>query len=494
MDRVRMRFAPSPTGYLHVGGARTALYNWLLARHQGGAFVLRVEDTDRSRLVEGSLEDLMDGLRWLGLEWDEGPEVGGGFGPYFQSERTRLYRERVERLIETGWAYRCFCTPDRLAALREEQAKRKGKIGYDRLCRDLPDPEVRKRLEAGIPHVVRLKTPREGVTGFVDAVRGEIRVDHGELEDLVLLKSDGYPTYHLANVVDDRHMGISHVLRADEWISSTPYHVLLYNAFGWAPPVFAHLPIILAPDGKGKISKRHGATSLREFREGGYLPEALFNYLALLGWSPGDDREILSKEELIEAFDLDAVSKKGCAFDFEKLQWMNGEYIRMKNDIELYELVLPLFREAGLVDAGEAEVLLRKLIPLLKVRARLLTDFVDGSVYFFRDDFECEEKALEKQFKEPDDVLDRLKHIRDRLAETPEAAFTAGSLEDQYRSLAEEMGIKWSLLIHPTRVALSGRTYGPGLFEMMEILGKEKCLERLERMPDVVGTWRTRDT
>jgi glutamyl-tRNA synthetase len=490
MSEVRVRFAPSPTGYLHVGGARTALYNWLMARHHGGTLILRIEDTDRTRFVEDSLDDLMEGLKWLGLEWDEGPEVGGDVGPYVQSERTGLYRDHTDRLVEGGAAYRCFCPPERLKELREGQMERKERVGYDRRCRDLPEDEIKKNLECSASFVVRLRTPTEGFTEVRDEIRGEIRVDNRELEDLILLKSDGLPTYHLANVVDDHHMRISHVLRADEWISSTPYHVLLYKAFGWEPPAFGHLPIILAPDGKGKVSKRHGATSLREFRAQGYLPEALFNFLALLGWSPGDDREILSKEELIQAFDLSAVGKKGSAFDFEKLGWMNGEYIRMKDDLEIYELVLPRFQEVGLVESSESEVLLKQLIPHLKVRAKLLSDFVDGAVYFFKDDFEYEEKGLEKQFKEPAEPLERLARLQRKVQDVPEAEFKAQNLEALFQSLAEELGIKWGLLIHPMRVVLSGRTYGPGLFEMMEVLGKEKCLERMERMPTVVETWR----
>ncbi|HIE03586.1 MAG TPA: glutamate--tRNA ligase, partial [Candidatus Latescibacteria bacterium] len=316
---VRVRFAPSPTGRLHVGSAHTALFNWLFARHHGGAFVLRIEDTDRSRVVEGALEDILEGLRWLGLDWDE--------GPYFQSERVEIYRRHADVLLERGWAYRCFCSPERLERMRREQQARGEPPKYDRRCRDLPPDEVKGRVEAGEPNVIRLKVPLEGETKFVDLIRGEIVFRNSELDDLILLKSDGFPTYHLASVVDDHLMGITHVLRAEEWISSTPKHVLLYEAFGWEPPNFAHLPLILGPD-KSKLSKRHGATALLDYRDKGYLPEAMANFLALLGWSPGDGREKLSGEEMIEEFSLEGMGKRGSVFDETKLEWLNGLCIR----------------------------------------------------------------------------------------------------------------------------------------------------------------------
>ena len=295
---IRVRFAPSPTGYLHVGGARSALFNYLFARRHGGVFILRIEDTDRGRYVEGAVEEIVASLRWLGLDWDEGPDIGGPVGPYAQSERTQLYREHARRLIEGGNAYRCFCTAERLTALREEQEKNKLPLGYDRKCRDLPRADIERLLAGNAPHVIRLKIPAGRTITFTDEIRGSIEYQSDVLDDIVLIKSDGFPTYHMANVVDDHLMGITQVLRGDEWIASTPRHVLLYEAFGWTPPVFAHLPVILAPDGK-KLSKRKGAASVMDYKRAGYLPEALFNFLALLGWSPGegDNREKMSKRE-----------------------------------------------------------------------------------------------------------------------------------------------------------------------------------------------------
>ena len=480
---VRVRFAPSPTGFLHIGGARTALYNWLFARKHQGVFILRIEDTDRTRYVEGAVEDIMGSLRWLGLQWDEGPEVGGPHAPYFQSQRLELYRKYAELLLEKGHAYKCFCPPERLERLREEQRKAGLKPGYDRKCRYL-SPEERKALEEkGTPYVIRLKVPLEGKTTFQDYLRGEITYENRELEDLILLKSDGYPTYHLANVVDDHLMGITHVLRADEWIPSTPYHVLLYRFFEWEPPVFAHLPVILAPGGKGKLSKRHGATAVREFREMGYLPEAMVNFLALLGWSPGGDREIVSLQEMIELFDLKRVGKRGAVFDFAKLRWMNGEYIRMKSDEELYQLLVPFFEKAGWLQSEKNHETLRKIIPLLKERAKTLKEFVEMSDYFFTDVLSYDPKGLKKHFRDPA-VWDRLRTLIGRLEEVE--PWTAPEIERVIRGLAAELGVGAAKLIHPTRLAVTGRTVGPGLFELMEVLGKETCLGRLKRALEIL--------
>ncbi|MDA8219621.1 MAG: glutamate--tRNA ligase, partial [Dehalococcoidales bacterium] len=331
MDNVRVRFAPSPTGTPHIGNVRTALFNWLFARHHGGKFVLRIEDTDVARRVPGAIEAIMDGLRWLGLDWDEGPEVDGPLGPYFQSERLHLYRQYAAQLVEQGHAYYCYCSPERLAEMRAEQERRKESVGYDRRCRYL-SPADREEAEAsGVTPVVRFAMPLEGETTYHDLLRGDVTIQNSVLDDFVILKSDGYPTYHFAVVVDDHHMHISHVLRADEWIPSTPRHVLLYRALGWDLPRFAHLPIILGPD-RSKLSKRHGATSITAYREEGYLPEALVNFLALLGWSYDGVTEVFSREDLIARFDLDRVGKTAAVFDREKLEWMNGYYIRQHYD------------------------------------------------------------------------------------------------------------------------------------------------------------------
>ncbi|MGD2039910.1 MAG: glutamate--tRNA ligase, partial [Anaerolineae bacterium] len=321
---VRVRIAPSPTGYFHVGSARTALFNWLFARHHAGRFIVRVEDTDRTRYNPEAVPDLTASLRWLGLEWDEGPEVGGDCGPYFQSERLHLYERYTSQLLREGHAYRCYCSPERLAAMREEQRKNKQDVGYDRHCRHLTADQRAAYEAQGITPVVRFKAPVEGQTSFHDELYGTIVVENGTLDDFVLLKSDGYPTYHMANVVDDHLMKISHIMRGDEWLPSVPKHVLLYDALGWQLPVYAHLPLILAPTGKGKLSKRHGGVEVRDFRRQGYLPEAMVNYLARLGWSYDDKTEIFSRDELVRYFGLDGINNSPARFSYDRLQWMNA--------------------------------------------------------------------------------------------------------------------------------------------------------------------------
>jgi len=470
---VRVRFAPSPTGRLHVGSAHTALFNWLFARHHKGVFILRIEDTDRSRIVDGALEDILEGLRWLGLDWDE--------GPYFQSERVEIYRKHTELLIAEGHAYRCFCSPERLEQMRKEQQARGEPPRYDRRCRNLHPEEVQRRVEAGEPYVVRLKVPLDGETCFRDLIRGDIVFQNAELDDLVLLKSDGFPTYHLANVVDDHLMGITHVLRAEEWISSTPKHILLYRAFGWGPPQFAHLPLILGPD-KSKLSKRHGATALLDYRDKGYLPEAMVNFLALLGWSPGNGREKLSREEMIKGFSIEGITKRGSVFDEAKLEWLNGLYIRELPPEELFDRVVPFWVRSGLVQEEEVDgrrEWLLKLLELLRERAKRLTDFAEGAEYFFRDPETYDPKGQEKHWKDRKQTAERLKLLREKLAEVE--PFEEAPVEAVVRGLAEELGISAAKLIHPTRLAVSGRTFGPGLFEMLALLGRKTVLRRLNR-------------
>ena len=484
MSEIRVRFAPSPTGYLHIGNARSALFAWLLARANKGVFILRIEDTDRKRYVQGAEQVIYESLRWLGLDWNEGPEVGGDYGPYVQSQRTALYRKAAEELIESGHAYRCYCSPERLTALREEQQRRKENSQYDRHCRNLSEEERAAYEQARKPSVVRLKTPLEGATAFHDHIRGDVTFENAGLDDLVLLKSDGYPTYHLANVVDDHRMKITHVLRADEWISSTPRHVLLYRAFGWEPPKFVHLPMILSPDG-GKLSKRRGAVSVLEYRDRGYLPEVVFNFLALLGWSPGDDREKMSTEEIVSAFSLDRMSPKGSAFDETKLEWLNGQYIHELSTEGLLSRVAPLWRDEGFIEGGETGAereRLLSILTLLKERARRLTDFVESARYFFEDPLEYEEKGRRKHWKKPD-VGERLNALKDRLEAL--GVFDEERLEAAVRGLAEEREISAAKLIHPARLAISGRSFGPGFFEMMEVLGKEAVVRRLDRAIEI---------
>jgi glutamyl-tRNA synthetase len=475
-DTVRVRFAPSPTGYLHVGGARSALFNYLFARKTNGTFILRIEDTDQSRFVEGALKEIYDSLRWLGLQWDEGPEVGGDCGPYVQSQRLDIYNHYAQKLLESGHAYRCFCTPERIAELRAVQEKAKQPSGYDRRCRDLSDVEIKNHLDAGTPFVIRLKIPSGRKVVFTDKIRGPIEYSSDVLDDLVLIKTDKYPTYHMANVVDDHLMKITHVLRGDEWIASTPRHILLYEAFGWNPPEFAHLPIILSPDG-GKLSKRKGAASVMDFKRAGFLPEALFNFLALLGWSPGDEREKMTIQELIDAFSLENVSPKSSVFDEQKLEWMNGLYMAEKNSQELIPECKTLWTEKNVSIAGFSDSYLEKVITLMKVRSKRLTDLIDTTHYFFGDPASYEEKAALKQFTL--EAAQLLESIRGCISDMN--VLEVAAIESCYKSLAESKGISTGKLIHPSRLAISGTSVGPGLYEMMELLGKETVIRRIDK-------------
>jgi glutamyl-tRNA synthetase len=474
---VRVRFAPSPTGYLHVGGARSALFNYLFARRNNGTFILRIEDTDRSRLVESAMKEIYDSLRWLGLQWDEGPEAPGAHGPYIQSERLALYKEHAEKLIGSGHAYRCFCTTERLTALREEQEKNKQSLGYDRKCRSASVQETSDLLARGVPHVVRLKIPQGRAVVFTDLIRGPIEYNSDVLDDLVLLKTDGFPTYHLANVVDDHAMGITHVLRGDEWIASTPRHVLLYEAFGWDPPAFAHLPVILSEDGK-KLSKRKGAASVMDYKRAGYLPEALFNFLALLGWAPGNDREKMSVQELVDAFSLEHVSPKAAVFDEKKLEWMNGMYMAERSSESLCAEVVPIWKDRGWIDGtlSESAPFILTVIGLLKGRSKKLTELVDNAEYFFKDPARYEEKAAKKNFTLETAAL--LKVVVEKLTSTGQ--FDAQNLDALYRDYSESTQTPVGTLIHPTRLAISGVSFGPGLFELMAALGRESVVRRIK--------------
>jgi glutamyl-tRNA synthetase len=475
---VRVRFAPSPTGYLHVGGARSALFNYLFAKRTGGKFILRIEDTDQNRFVEGALKEIYDSLRWMGLDWDEGPEVGGNFGPYIQSQRLHLYKKYAEELLEKGHAYRCFCTSERLTAVRVAQEKAKQPAGYDRACRNLTPEQVKDNLDKRLPFVIRFKIPFGRAVVFNDRIRGPIEYNSDILDDLVLMKTDGFPTYHMANVVDDHLMEITHVLRGDEWIASTPRHVLIYEAFGWKHPEFAHLPVILSPDG-GKLSKRKGAASVMDYKRGGFLPEALFNFLAFLGWSPGDEREKMPLQEMIDAFSLDNVSPKASVLDEKKLEWMNGLYLAEKTAQSLIPEILPVWKEKGWVDANRAEndAHLLKVIDVLKVRSKRLTELVDSSSYFFTEPSSYEEKAVKKNFNsEATGILNNLSDLLQN-----DIQFTHDSIESVFRTYSEQNNVSSGKLIHPTRLAVSGVSFGPGLFELLEMLGKEQVVSRMKK-------------
>ncbi len=484
---VRVRFAPSPTGPLHIGGARTALFNWLFARHHGGVFVLRIEDTDRRRYSPEAVQDFIDGLRWLGLDWDEGPEVGGPYGPYFESERTALYREWADWLVEHDRAYRCTCTP------KELEARRAGKGGgYDRRCRYLT-PEERAQAEAqGKPYVIRFKMPLDGETVIDDLIRGPIRFQNDQLQDPVLLKSDGYPTYHLANVVDDHFMRISHILRADEWIPSAPIHWQLYRAFGWEMPLIAHLPVILNPNGKGKLSKRTEAfneggqkipVQLREFREAGHLPEALVNFLTNIGWSFGDDREVFTVEETIPRFTLDRINPAGGRFPYEKLEWLGGQWMQRLAPEELARRLRKPLEDAGL--EVNVEVLL-KVTPLLQERLRTLNDVVEWADFFFKETIGAPDPdALIPPKMDAVSTRAALEAAHATLAALPD--FEAGTQEQAMRRLAETLGLEAGQLFGVVRVAVTGKRVSPPLFESMAIMGRATCLARIKAASASLG-------
>lgn len=481
-SEVRVRFPPSPTGYLHVGNLRTAVFNWLLARHHGGKFILRIEDTDRARVVPGAVEVIYETLRWIGIDWDEGPDIGGPHAPYVQSERKEIYREYAELLISQGKAYRCFCSQERLEALREEQRKNNLPTRYDRKCRYL-DPEEAKRLaDSGQPYVVRFATPLEGTTTMVDLLRGPVTYQNDQIDDFVILKSDGYPPYHFAVVVDDHLMGITHVLRGDEYISSGARDILLHEALGWNPPLYAHTAIILGPD-RSRLSKRHGALPALEYRDIGIIPEAMFNYLALLGASYSADREIFSREELIELFDIDKMSPSPAIFDANKLEWMNAYYINHVLSVDdLASRVKPILENAGLVKTEDLdEGYLIEVIGLVKDRIKLLPDVVELTDFFFRDpDPSAEEIAGKKlTLQEAQELLQK---VKDRVS--PIDNWSEEILETELRSMASELGVKTGTLFMLIRVAITGKTASPGLFETMAVLGKDRTISRIGRAID----------
>ncbi|MGE4319458.1 MAG: glutamate--tRNA ligase [Deferribacterales bacterium] len=479
--KIRVRFAPSPTGYLHVGGARTALFNYLFAKNTGGTFILRIEDTDRTRFQEDSLREIFESLKWLGLDWAEGPEKGGDFGPYIQSERLDLYKKHAQILLDRGMAYPCFCTSERLEQVRKEKEARKEQHGgYDRHCRDMSKEEAQKLIDAGTPYVIRLKAPLEGSVSFMDGIRGEIETPVTMVDDTVLMKTDGFPTYHLASVVDDHHMEISHVMRGDEWIASTPRHVLLYQAFGWTPPVFAHLPVILSPDG-GKLSKRKGAASVMDYKKAGYLPEALVNFLALLGWNPGDDREIMLLNDIIEAFSMNKISAKPSVFDEQKLEWMNGQYMENYDPSRLLGELEPMWAERGLPVNGFDEAYKKGVIALLQVRSKKVTEIAETADYFFRDPEEFDEKQAKKQFKRM--VLPALEKIIDR---APGIQWSREAADTLFHAVAEELEMSPGKINPVVRIALTGVGGGPDLFDMLSLLGAETSLRRIKKAYDYI--------
>jgi glutamyl-tRNA synthetase len=483
---VRVRFAPSPTGRLHIGGLRTALYNYLFARKHDGTFILRIEDTDRSRYVEAAEQDIVDALEWTGLDYDEGPGAGGEHAPYHQSERGDLYRKYAEKLVDEGAAYYAFDTEEDLADLREEEG-----AAYDvSTRRDMQnsltmDAEtVERKIRNGTDYVVRLKVPRRRSVQFQDVVRGGVSFDSEEIDDQVLLKSDGMPTYHLANIVDDHLMGISHVIRGEEWLSSTPKHVLMYRALGWEPPSFAHLPLILSPEG-GKLSKRDAnrlgiPVYVDDYREAGYEPEALINFLALLGWNPGTEQELFSRDEMVEAFSLDRVGASGVQFDLDKLRWVNEHYVRDLTVDALAARVRPVVEAEG-YDVSDRR--LKEICSLVQERVQVAPEVVTENRYFFDAPAEYEEEGVEKRWKE--ESADLLRSYADRLEELDD--FDKDKLETVLRDLADEKGVGAGAIIHPSRLAVSGRSYGPGVFGLLAAVGQEACLRRMRRAAEELG-------
>ena len=495
---VRVRFAPSPTGPLHIGGVRTALFNYLFARKNNGTFLLRIEDTDQARYVAGAEQYIIDSLKWCGIQIDEGVTADGPHAPYRQSERKDLYRKYAEMLVDKGYAYLAFDSPEELDRLRKEAESRKGAFTYNALMREklnnslsLGEDVVKEKVAAGLPYVIRYKMPEDHWVEFQDIVRGEVEVNTRTLDDKILLKADGMPTYHLANVVDDHIMEISHVIRGEEWLPSTPLHILLYEAFGWQGPVFAHMPLTLKPDGQGKLSKRDGdrlgfpvfplawtqpdtGEISSGYRESGYFPEAFINILTLMGWNPGTEQEIFSMDELIEAFSLERIVKAGSRFDPEKAKWFNHQYLVKKSGDELAAWFTGELEQRNL--KFEASYI-SKALDLVKERAFLLTDLWEQSWFFFESPGTYDEKVVRKVWKEDSDALLGELYESLELAEP----FTADQIEPVLKNLTESREIGFGKLMNPLRLSLVGSNIGPGLMDIMEILGKEEVLQRINR-------------
>ena len=477
---IRVRYAPSPTGYIHIGNLRTALYNYLFARHIGGEFILRIEDTDQARKVEGAVENLISTLKWAGIDYDEGPFKDGHYGPYIQSERLDIYKAHCDMLIESKKAYYCFCSAGRLTALREEQQKQKAaQTKYDKHCLNLPEEEISKNLSEGIPRVVRLNVDANTKIKFSDIIRGEVEFSGDVIDDQILIKTDGYPTYHLANVIDDHLMKISHVIRGEEWLPSTPKHVLLYEAFKWEIPVFAHLPLLLNPD-RSKLSKRQGDAAVEDYKNKGYLSEALINFIALLGWTAGDDRELYNIDELISCFSLEDVNKSGAVFDIEKLNWLNAEHLRSKPDSELVQMLREELKESKYSALQITDEYLINVINAMKPRVSFVKEFYEKGFYFFEEPDSYEESAVKKRWnaKSPE--------ILKKYSENINAVNSP--VKEDYENILKETAVSMNVgngdIINPLRLAVSGVSGGPGVFEILSIIGKEKTIQRINKITE----------
>jgi len=477
MNEVRVRFAPSPTGNLHIGGARTALFNWLFARHNGGKLILRVDDTDIERSTEESMKGILDGLKWLGIDWNE--------GPIYQSNRLDEYRKFAEKLLEEKKAYQCFCTKEELDEMRKLAQQEGRPPMYSGKCRNLTEEEKNKYLKEGRKPVIRLKVPKTGKTIVNDIIRGDVEFDNSTIDDFIIMKSDNMPTYNFATVIDDFQMNISHIIRAEEHLSNTPKQILIFKALGFKIPKFAHVSMVLAPD-RSKLSKRHGATSVQEFKDLGFLPEAIINYITLLGWVPADGEEIFNTDKSIREFTLDRVSKNPAIYDTQKLTWINGHYIREYDLDKLAQAVVPFLKNKKLINENYDYEYVKKVLKAVRDREKTLVDICDAMSYYFKDFTFYDEKGVKKYFtKEGVDII--LEKANETLSKVE--IFDSCHTENAYRNLIEEMNISSSALFHPTRLAISGRTFGPGLFDVMELLGKERTLERLKKAIEYIRNY-----
>ena len=475
---VRVRFAPSPTGLPHIGNIRTALFNWLFARHHGGKFIVRVEDTDQARLVPGSIEAMLDGLRWLDIDWDEGPEVGGPYGPYYQSERLQIYHDLAEKLVSQGNAYHCYCSQKPQSQDSQEQRDRRVSASADCNCRDLTPEEISKLSEGQESNVVRFAMPKDGITRVNDLIRGVVEWRNETLNDFIIMKSDGFPTYHLAVVADDHLMEISHVMRAEEWLPSTPRHLQLFEALGYEPPKFAHLPMIMGAD-RAKLSKRHGATAIGEYKENGFLPEALTNFMVLLGWALDDKTDVVSTQTVIENFTLDRVTKSSAIFDQEKLLWINGMYIRELTAEQLAGRMTPFLERDLPKDMLPVDQdYLQQIAPLLQERIKSLEESANITSYFFKADEEFDTGTLVQKGMDRDTTLSALKAALDDLSATDD--FRHEKLEEMLNSTGERLELSRRQFFGVLRTAATGRSVSPPLFEMLEVLGKDRTVSRMK--------------
>lgn len=476
-SKVRVRFAPSPTGDMHIGNLRSALFDWLYAKQNHGTFVLRFEDTDRTRYIEGSEQRLIDTLAQYGLSYDEGPGKDGGYGPYVQSQRLDIYREHTNRLLEKGAAYKCFCTPEHLTEVRELQTARKEPPRYDRHCRNLSNDEIKRLEDTKTPYVIRQKLPERGSVSFMDLIRGDVSFDYALLDDSVLLKSDGFPTYHLAVVVDDHLMEISHVLRAEEWLPSTPKHLYLYESFGWTSPLYAHLPLILSPKG-GKLSKRDGAVSAQSYLDEGYLPEAVLNFIAFLGWNPKTEQEIFSLDELVKEFKIEHINKAGAVFDKQRLDYLNGQYIRALDVKLLVKRLLPFFRQAG-IPTDDVEKL-TQVTALVKDRLVNLKEIGSLAKFVFvLPEYEAD-LLLPKKEPNAENIAKSLEFSRDTMKSIETKKYTSAELKQALTEMIARVGSNNTVVLWPLRVALSGQAASPDVFDIAEVLGKEEAIKRID--------------